>query len=248
MGNLIIICGGDCTDFMPPLIIFTSLLIGGCTAMFLIFGSLANYEITEPSFKVKATFLFSQISFKLGILILLMISFLIISLFICGLISIISGVNFVKKLFDKIKCKFVGVQKIHVVLFIGLFDIIYYFLYSSVSEFSTFYLITEFFTEPIYLLYIILYYRIFKKLNFEMKQIISSFFFFIIGIIVMVIGLSNYYCKSKINIKKDFWGERREYVCQDDISNYFYNYHISIIISIFIVPFLFFMKTLFAKK
>jgi hypothetical protein len=88
-----------------------------------------------------------------------------------------------------------------------------------------------------------------------LRQIIYSFIFFIIGIIVLIIGLTNYYCLTEEKIgnrdKYNNWSREKEeytyYVC-DNKNSYFVNNHISIIIAIFIIPFLFFIKIFYSKK
>ena len=127
---------------------------------------------------------------------------------------------------------------------------LYLVIYKLITPFSTAYSITEFFTEPVYLLYLILYYKMYKNVHFNLKQIITSYSFFIVGIILMIIGLSNYYCESILKIN-DFFGfdlVSNKYYCKEGTSNYFYNNHLSIILSVFVVPFLFFAKMFLAKK
>ena len=93
-------------------------------------------------------------------------------------------------------------------------------------------LVTDYFTEPIFLLYMILYYYKFKNAKFKIRQIISSFIFFSIGIILMIIGLSKYY-----SINYDY---------QNSSHNYFRYVIISIIIAVFIIPFFYFLRILLA--
>ena len=101
---------------------------------------------------------------------------------------------------------------------------LYLVIYKLITPFSTAYSITEFFAEPVCLLCLILYYKMNKNVHFNLKQIITSYSFFIVGIILMIIGLCNYYCETIVEID-DFFGFNftfNKYSCKEGISNYFY--------------------------
>ena len=123
-------------------------------------------------------------------------------------ISLITGKNYINRVFDSINFKIFQKKLYYIIVFISIIDtLIYYLLYRLVSKHAIVDLITDYFTEPIFLLYMILYYYKFKNAKFKTRQIISSFIFFSIGIILMIIGLSKYYCKN--------------YDCQNGPHNYF---------------------------
>ena len=231
---------------------FLFILILGSIAALLIFGSNINNISGENDFGYKSSFIFFRYSIQFGIYMGIGTTLLILS----GFLSLLSGQNYVKKLFTKINCKIFPIRCFHYLIYIALIDILYnLFFIQLVTSFSKTYLITNYFNESIYLFYIIFYYRKFKKADFKLKQIIYSYIFFILGIISMIIGLTNYYCLTEEKIgnrdKYNNWSREKEeytyYVCDNKI-NYFVNNHISIIIAIFIIPFLFFIKIFYSKK
>ena len=150
-----------------------------------------------------------------------------------GFISLITGKNYINRVFDYINCKIIQKKLYYIIVFISIIDtLIYYLLYRLVSKHAVVDLVTDYFTEPIFLLYMILYYYKFKNAKFKIRQIISSFIFFSIGIILMIIGLSKYY-----SINYDY---------QNSSHNYFRYVIISIIIAVFIIPFFYFLRILLA--
>ena len=180
---------------------------------------------------------FLKISFKFGIY----FSIGFILLLTTGIISLVTGKNYIKKIFKKINCKLYEKKRFHFIIIISIIDIVNsYILNRLVSKFTIVDLITDYFTEPIYLLYVFLFYYLFKHYNFRIKPILSSFVFFIIGMVLMIFGLVKYYCYStKIN---------DETKCESGINNYFRNYHYSIIIAVLVIPFLFFLRMLLSAS
>ena len=220
-----------------PLFMFFILV---CNAMLFIFGGLITNDSPETEFGDRVNFLFGKLAFQFGIIFTLIV---VITLFI-GIISLICGNNYLKKLSH---FQIFHIKYYHYIFLISLIDIIsYLFLYKLVSPYSTAFLITEFFTEPIYLLYIIIYYWVFKKGIFKIKKIISSYSLFILGIILMIIGLSNFYSETKVIKNTKFNIDK--YICIQNTNNYFSNYYYSIFIAIIILPFLYFIRILYAKK
>ena len=231
---------------------FLFILILGSIAALLIFGSNINNISGENDFGYKSSVLFFRYSIQFGIYMGIGTTLLILS----GFLSLLSGQNYVKKLFTEINFKIFPIRYFHYLIYIASIDILYnLFFIQLVTSFSKTYLITNYFNESIYLFYIILYYRIFKKTNFKLRQIIYSFIFFILGIIVLIIGLTNYYCltEERIGYKEKKTGWRREtekytyYICVNEI-NYFINNHISIIIALFIFLFYFLLRYFIAKN
>ena len=227
---------------LVPLFAFVSLAVN---AFILVFSGLTTLRTPKTSFKNRVLFLFANLSFKFGIIFSLVFLVILITI----LISVISGKNIINHYW--LKVKFINIKYFHYILIISMIDIfLYLIIYKLITPYSTAYSITEFFTEPVYLSYLILYYKMKKNVHFNLKQIITSYSFFIVGIILMIIGLSIYYCES-IVITHEFFGFNlsfNKYYCKGGTSNYFYNNHYSIIISIFIIPFLFFAKMFLAKK
>ena len=226
---------------LMPVVCFGAL---ACNTLILVFSGLTTLRTPKTNFKNNVTFLFGKLSFQFGII----FSLVFLAILISSLASIISGRNIIKYLF---KIKIFALKFFYYILLIAFIDIlVYLFIYRLITPYSTVYSLTEFFTEPIYLLYLILYYKIYKKAHFYLKQIAISYSFFIIGIISMVIGLSKYYCETILEIHH-FFGFNlgfNKYYCKEETSNYFYNNNLSIIISIFIIPFLFFSKMFLAKR
>ena len=174
----------------------------------------------------------------------------LIGTLIISFISLITGKNYFKPSLKYLfKHKFFSVKYFNYILLISFIDIlIYLVIYSLITPYSTVYSITQFFTEAIYLLIIIIYYKIYTKAHFYLKQILISYFFFISGIVLMAFGLSKYYCKTKIVLEEDVVSKITKYYCIEGKNNYFYNYHYSILISIFVLPFLFFIKMFMVKN
>ena len=161
--------------------------------------------------------------------------YFILTFFFTGLISLISGHNLIKGAFKKLKFKLFGFRCFHYILIICIIDIISYFLlFWLISPYSISYLITDFFTEPIFLFYLILYYRIFKKVDFKKNQIVLSFIFFLLGMVPMLVGLSKFYCRLNNRSYNSF-------TCKENTDNYFSNYYFSIFIAVFVMPFLHFI-------
>ena len=226
---------------LMPVICFASL---ACNTLILVFSGLTTLRTPKTNFKNNVTFLFGKLSFQFGII----FSLVFLAILISSLASLISGRNIIKYLFNM---KLFSFKYFYYILLIAFIDIlVYLFIYRLITPYSTVYSLTEFFTEPIYLCYLILYYKIYKKANFYLKQIAISYTFFIIGIISMVIGLSKYYCETIIKMSDSFGFDLtfNKYYCKEETNNYFYNNYLSIIISIFIIPFLFFSKMFLAKR
>ena len=122
------------------------IFIWGSNAMSIIFGSFITQEIPIiTEFGQRVTFLFGKITFQF--LIILALPVLALLVFVLG--SLMCG----KNLFKKCKFKIFAIKYYYYVFIISLIDIIsYLILYKLVSLYSTVFLITDFFTEPIYLL------------------------------------------------------------------------------------------------
>ena len=151
-------------------------------------------------------------------------------------ISIFSNTQYCISIGLKIPIKY-----LYYLLFIAIIDLLVYLVFNRlISIYTRYFVITEYFTSPIYLLYLILYYYIFKKVNFSLKQIIISYMFFLIGIFFMIYGLINYFCITEIRGNSNF----TEYYCKDEEKenkgyiNYFIHSYISIIIAILLMPIL----------
>jgi len=227
-------------QFLFPL--FFIIIVGSVVGL-LFFGNSIFIYSKEKDFGYKISALFLKNSFKFGIYAVILIILLIVS---CS-----------NSLFSEKKNKidlFKGFHNIFKfnyffnIILISLIDIIYYLLFFHlVTFFSNSYLITNYFTEPVYLLYIIIYYKKFKKVNFKPHQIICPFILFGIGVISMIIGLVKFYCAEKNYIDSDNYGK---YIIISNLYcfNYFRNYHISIFIAIFIIPFIFFVRMILSKK
>ena len=158
-------------------------------------------------------------------------------------ILIIAKKNLANQIFTK--------KYLHYLLFIAIIDsLVYLFLNRLITIYTRTFVITEYFISPIYLIYLILYYFIFKKVTFSLKQIIISYMFFLIGIIFTIFGLINYFCITEMrgnshyteNYCKDEEKENKGYI------NYFIHSYISIIIAILLMPFLYFLRMFFSKK
>ena len=206
----------------------------------MIFGTIIN-DITpdndnDNDLKYKSTALFVKNSFQFGIY----LGIGLISYLFNISVSLLFGKNYDKDICSRLiknikKCKF------HYLILISLIDILYYLIFFQlITPYSKSYLVTDYFNEAIYLLYLILYYTIFKKANFQKIQTAITFVFFIIGLILMIIGLSLFHCHvGKIE---------SYYSCIDGINNFFAYKYLSIIIAIFISPLLFFIKIFYIKK
>ena len=247
MGALIVLdCKGcdKCEPFASiPSAIFLSLVFN---TLILVFGGLITLEKPEIEFNNKVTFLFGKYFVQFGVIFSIFLS----GTLIISFISLISGKNCFNSLLKYLrKYKFFSVKYFNSFLLISLIDIlIYLVIYRLITPYSTIYSITEYFTEAIYLLILIIYYKIFEKAHFYLKQILISYVFFTSGIFLMIFGLSKYFCKSKY-VKKEAYGYKIiKYYCIEGTNNYFYNYHYSILISIIVLPFLFFIKMFMAKK
>jgi hypothetical protein len=224
MGNLLYI--NDHFDeekkhIYKVLIYFLYILILGCDASFLLFGYFIEDkdQDSEYNFSYTSYALFIKIGVQLG-------TFTAIGFFAL-IVALSKNKNVADKLFTK--------KYFHYIIIIAIIDsITYLILYQLITKKNRAFIITEYFTSPIYLLYLIVYYYIFKKVTFSIKQIIISYILFFIGIILMIIGLTKYYCLT-------------EKVGNGSV-NYFNDLHLSIIISILLLPLFYFLKMFYGKK
>ena len=243
MGSLIIFDPryNVCFSFLPLMIILSL----GCNAIILVFSGYLTVAEPKLTIQQKVIILFGKLAFQNSIY----FSVFFAALFFVSIISLISWKNLVKYLF---KWKIFEVKKIYYIFLIASIDILtYLFVNSLITPYATLFSITEYFTEPIYLFYLIIYYKYFKKAHFYLKQIIISYVFFILGLILMIIGLSKYYCETcyiTIQVYSPFRYDEQVRLCKEGVNNYFNNYHLSIIFSIFVIPLLFFIKMFLSKR
>lgn len=238
ISNLSAACGCENPSFTPFLFIIIFFATGG---FFVISEKLNN--ILYNNIEQRAYLYFSKTLYQVGIYFGCTFSIFFLAFFFTGLFSLMSGRNLIKGAYKKLKFKLFGFRCFHYILIICTIDIISYFLlFWLISPYSISYLITDFFTEPIFLFYLLIYYRIFKKVDFRKKQIIFSFIFFLLGMISMLIGLSKFYCRGNAT------SYSKSYKCKENTDNYFSNYYFSIFISIIIMPFLHFIRAFYSKK
>ena len=207
------------------------ILIIGCIVCLLFFSSFIDNKNNEYNNGYIIHRLFLKIATQSGINTVIIF------------VLIVAKKNFAKQILIK--------KYLHYLLFIAIIDSLVYLVFNRlITIYTRAFVITEYFTSPIYLLYLILYYYIFKKVTFSFKQIIISYMFFLIGIIFMIFGLINYFCITKIRANSDY----TEYYCKDEEKenkgyiNYFIHSYISIIIAILLMPFLYFLRMFFSKK
>ena len=157
---------------------FLCILILGCMIGLFLFSSLIDNKEIKYNFGYRTYVVFLRIATKSG--------FFTVIGFFSLIIALIREKEVLKPIFNR-KC-------FYYIIIISIIDSLTYLVFHSlITEHTRAFIITEYFTSPIYLLYLILYYYIFKKVIFSFKQIIISYIFFLIGMSVMIIGLIKHF-------------------------------------------------------